>query len=125
MKYGFFDGKELQSPNDPHKSPFQHVVRDELLNLLNRIRREWGKPVIVNSGYRSPEYNATIPGAVPNSYHTKGMAADIRPDDPRLIPEFQDLCLELNKDGGVGLYDGFVHVDVRGRHAYWDYRSRK
>ena len=107
MKFGYFDEMELQSPKDPHKSPFPHVVRDELLNLLNRIRREWGKPVIVNSGYRSPEYNATIPG------------------DPRLIPEFQDMCLELNKDGGVGLYDGFVHVDVRGRHAYWDYRSRK
>lgn len=125
MKFGFFDEKELQSPKDTHKSPFTHVVRDELLNLLNRIRREWGKPVIVNSGYRSPEYNAAIKGAVTNSYHTKGMAADIRPDDPSLISEFQDLCLELNKDGGVGLYDGFVHVDVRGRHAYWDYRSRK
>ena len=124
MKYGFFDEKELQSPNDPHKSPFTHVVRDELLNLLNRIRREWGKPVIVNSGYRSPEYNAAIKGAVTNSYHTKGMAADIRPDDPSLISEFQDLCLELNKDGGVGLYDGFVHVDVRGHHAYWDYRTK-
>ena len=82
MKFGYFDEKELQSPNDPHKSPFPHVVRDELLNLLNRIRREWGKPVIVNSGYRSPEYNAAIKGAVSNSYHTKGMAADIRPDDP-------------------------------------------
>lgn len=124
MKFGFFDEKELQSPKDSHKSPFTHVVRDELLNLLNRIRREWGKPVLVNSGYRSPEYNATIKGAVPNSYHTKGMAADIRPDDPSLISEFQDLCLELNKDGGVGLYDGFVHVDVRGHHAYWDYRTK-
>lgn len=125
MKFGFFDEKELQSPKDPHKSPFTHVVRDELLNLLNRIRREWGKPVIVNSGYRSPEYNAAIKGAVTNSYHTKGMAADIRPDDPSLISEFQDLCLELNKDGGVGLYDNRVHVDVRGHHAYWDYRSSK
>ena len=124
MKFGYFDERELQSPNDTHKSPFQHVVRDELLNLLNRIRREWGKPVIVNSGYRSPEYNAAIKGAVTNSYHTKGMAADIRPDDPSLISEFQDLCLELNKDGGVGLYDAFVHVDVRGHHAYWDYRTK-
>lgn len=34
MKYGFFDEKELQSPKDSHKSPFPHVVRDELLNLL-------------------------------------------------------------------------------------------
>lgn len=42
MRYGFFDEKELQSPNDPHQSPFPHVVRDELLNLLNRIRRQWG-----------------------------------------------------------------------------------
>ena len=124
MKYGYFDEKELQSPKDPNKSPFPHVVRDELLNLLNRIRREWGKPVLVNSGYRSPEYNATITGAVANSYHTKGMAADIRPDDPRLIPELQDLCLELNKEGGVGLYDSFVHVDVRGHRARWDYRRK-
>ncbi len=31
----------------------------------------------VNSGCRCKTYNATIPGAAKNSYHTQGLAADL------------------------------------------------
>lgn len=123
MKYGFFDEKELQNPLDPVRSPMPHVVRDELLTLLNRIRRAWGRPIIVNSGYRSPEWNRKV-GGVENSWHTKGLAADIRPEKQEDLAELQDLCLDLNLDGGVGLYDSFVHVDARGRFARWDNRTK-
>lgn len=45
--------------------------------LLQPVRNEWGKPMHINSGYRSAAVNALVGGAK-NSYHTKGLAADIR-----------------------------------------------
>ena len=46
----------------------------ELLAVLERIRNNFNEPVIINSGYRTPTWNAKIGGAK-NSYHMKGMAA--------------------------------------------------
>lgn len=43
---------------------------------LDKVRELWGKPIGVNSGYRSPELNRAVGGAK-NSQHTKGEAADI------------------------------------------------
>ena len=44
--------------------------------VLDPIRERWGVPLYVNSGYRCPELNKLVGGA-PNSYHLRGMAADI------------------------------------------------
>ena len=122
MKMGYFDTREFES-KDGAKSPYgETVVKPELVHLLNRIREKWGKPIIINSAYRSPEHNAAV-GGVPNSFHVQGLAADIRPEKQEDLDELQDLCLEIVADGGVGLYDTFVHVDARGRKARWDNRS--
>ena len=43
---------------------------------LDKVRDMWGKPIGVNSGYRSPELNRAVGGAK-NSQHIKGEAADI------------------------------------------------
>lgn len=45
-------------------------------NVLDPLREWFGKPIYVNSGYRSPQLNRLVGGAV-NSQHTKGEAADI------------------------------------------------
>lgn len=122
MKMGYFDTREFES-KDGAKSPYgETVVKPELVHLLNRIREKWGKPIIINSAYRSPEHNAAV-GGVPNSFHVQGLAADIRPEKQEDLDELQDLCLEIVAEGGVGLYDTFVHVDARGRKARWDNRS--
>lgn len=49
-----------------------------IVNCLDPIRRIYGKPIIVSSGYRSPALNAAV-GGVANSQHTKGEAADLQP----------------------------------------------
>lgn len=58
------------------------AIRQKLEQLitgcLDPIRRIYGKPIIVSSGYRSPELNAAV-GGVANSQHTKGEAADLVP----------------------------------------------
>lgn len=45
-------------------------------NVLDPVRRIWGRPITVNSGYRCPALNAAVKGAS-NSQHLKGEAADI------------------------------------------------
>lgn len=44
--------------------------------VLDPLREAYGKPIIVNSGYRSVPLNKAVGGAR-NSQHTKGEAADI------------------------------------------------
>lgn len=45
-------------------------------NVLDPLRSAWGKPIIVTSGYRSPEVNKAI-GGVKTSQHLKGEAVDL------------------------------------------------
>lgn len=56
----------------------KNLVR--LAEFLQTIRNELHLPIIVNSAYRSPEVNAAV-GGVSTSYHTKGLAADIKCSD--------------------------------------------
>lgn len=44
--------------------------------VLDPLRRLYGKPIIITSGYRCPELNKRV-GGVANSWHTQGNAADI------------------------------------------------
>lgn len=64
-------------------------------NVLDPLRRAWGAPITVTSGYRCTRLNAAVGGAA-NSHHLRGMAADItagtRDDNRRLFA----LALALN-----------------------------
>ena len=44
--------------------------------VLDPLREHWGSPIFITSGYRCPALNRKV-GGVANSYHTRGMAADI------------------------------------------------
>lgn len=121
---GFFKAEEFAS-KDGRPSPYGPMnVRQELVDFLNQLRLRFGHALIVNSGYRSPEHNAKTKGAAPNSYHVKGLAADIRPQDPKKVDELWELADRMNQTGGVGRYNTFVHVDRRGVRARWDRRDK-
>ena len=111
-----FRVREFHSKHDP-----TDVVKvdERLLTLLERIRAHVGKPVHVNSGYRSPEYNATLKNASPRSQHCNGKAADIWVEGvtPQQISEIAE-CY-LGSSGGIGVYKNFTHVDVREGCARW------
>jgi len=76
---------------------------------------EFGRKIVLSSGYRDGEHNAAA-GGKERSYHMRCMAADFFipgvPKD-RLIAYAQRLDL----DGGLGCYPGrdFIHIDVRDR----------
>lgn len=49
------------------------------IRRLDEIREGYGKPIIINSGYRCPELNRKV-GGVSSSFHQLGLAVDIRWD---------------------------------------------
>lgn len=65
-------------------------------NVLDPLRRAWGRPIHVNSGYRCAAVNRAV-GGVPTSMHLSGHAADITTGNPtdnrRLYQLAQDLDL--------------------------------
>lgn len=118
-----FKPKEFAS-KDGRPSPWPEVVDPDLYFLLEEIRADFGEPIYINSGYRSPEHNRKI-GGVPNSFHVKGQAADIRPtryrDPDKWNKALGRLKIIANRrcTGGVGFYPTFVHVDL-GPHRRWN-----
>jgi uncharacterized protein YcbK (DUF882 family) len=79
---------------------------------LDKIREEWGSPVIVTSWYRPIAVNRAVGGAS-GSQHIFGRAADIKPSNGDLL-RFQG-WLDQNWFGalGYGAKKGFVHLDMR------------
>jgi uncharacterized protein YcbK (DUF882 family) len=90
----------------------EFLYAPELFYILEKIREHFNSPVIINSGYRTPEWNTKVGGAK-NSYHMKGMAADIvvKGVSTDKIAKFASECMKDH--GGVIRYTNFVHVDVR------------
>lgn len=94
------------------------LIDDKLAELLENIRDKFGKPVHINSAYRTPAYNAKV-GGVSNSYHVKGMAADIVVQG---IPSKRIAQYAETLDcGGIGWYEHkkFVHIDTRKKRVCW------
>ena len=68
--------------NVPNEAQVENLKR--LCRWLEQLRRRWNNiygdgddPIIINSGFRSPEVNKAV-GGVPTSNHTTGCAVDIR-----------------------------------------------
>lgn len=79
---------------DNTPTPEASAALDALMwNVLDPIRRMWGKPIIVNSGYRCPKLNAAIGGSA-TSQHMKGEAADITAGDPTKNKELFDMIAQ-------------------------------
>ena len=98
----------------------------KVANQLQYVRDYLDRAIRVNSGYRSPSHNKSI-GGVKNSQHVLGKASDIviKGLTPSMVYEILDTLMN-NGDilqGGLGLYDSFVHYDIRKTKARWDNRK--
>jgi hypothetical protein len=121
--------------NDPRRRPPAGSPEEQrligLAKEFDAIRRAWGGPILVTSGYRPEPFNRQV-GGVPNSRHVFGDALDISPADGRLTEMFQWLKVRWSGGLGDGRRRGFLHIDMRdgGRFhekggvrpvAIWDY----
>jgi hypothetical protein len=125
-----FEAKEFFSrtqPNGPKQIPPPAKYAGNLQTLavnLQKIRDKVG-PLIINSGYRTPKYNASPSvGGAKNSQHLFAKAADIS-HATLTGPELHKVVLDMiNKgeihNGGLGKYNNFVHYDIRETPARWD-----
>ena len=68
----------LRIANTPHGPEVVDNLRELCVHILQPVRDHFGRPLLINSGYRSPELNAAVTGN-PNSpsQHSRGEAADI------------------------------------------------
>jgi hypothetical protein len=99
---------------------------------LEVLRERYNAPIIINSGYRSPQLNKKI-GGVATSNHLTGCAADIRvenmeqliryaailldyADESKL--EFDELLIERNRYGAIWLHFAVRPKDNRRKVAF-------
>ncbi len=69
-----FEAAQAAGLTDPKVGPALAALAS---TILDPIRDHVGRPIRVNSGYRSPALNAATPGASKTSQHVLGQAADI------------------------------------------------
>ena len=88
-------------------------VQEDLVRKLQILRGQYGKPMIVTSGYRCPDHPAEVGKARPGT-HAMGLAADIAvrgSDAHRLLKIALDLGFT-----GVGIQQKgssrFIHLDI-------------
>jgi uncharacterized protein YcbK (DUF882 family) len=94
----------------------------KLAENLQVIRDNINRPIQILSGYRSPAWNKKVGGKT-KSYHMKAMAGDLAVKDmtPKQLHKVIMKLIDEGKikNGGVGLYPGFVHYDVGPANRRW------
>lgn len=90
-----------------------------VVKVADEARHRLGRPLRINSAYRSPKYNRAINGAIA-SQHLKAAALDLSGSPATLHKILKDMRKEGVFTGGIGKYKTFNHVDVRGRNADWN-----
>ena len=111
-----FDYKEFEKSDTAARLHINNVITTSLVrdnvkalvdNVLQPLRDAWGKPLHINSGYRSMKLNEAV-GGVPTSQHIMGQAADVRCSDPLALARLvKKLGLEFDQ---MILYPTFVHL---------------
>lgn len=99
-------------------------IRPQFLRKLQALRTEYGRPMAVTSGYRSPKHSIEEAKTVPGP-HSTGLAADIRVGPGEDVHELVRLAY-LHGFNGIGVSQRagrprFVHLDIVDRKAVWSY----
>ena len=94
-------------------------VAPALVEVLEKIRAHFGKPVVIHSGYRTETKNKAVGGAA-YSQHKYGTAADISIGgvSPAKVAAYAETLLP--DTGGIGIYKTFTHIDVRAAKSRWN-----
>ncbi|MCY1413690.1 Peptidase M15 [compost metagenome] len=99
--------------NTPSADIINNLQR--LAEFLEHVRALVGRPILVTSGYRSPQLNQAIGGAARSS-HMSGLAADI--NAPGLTPLELARSIadsELAFDQLILEFDAWVHIGLATR----------
>jgi len=101
-------------------------IDPELVRCLQKLRDHVGKPVRVTSGYRPYLYNVDLYTKTYNkkptlSRHSSGQAADVNVSGMTGMQLAKAAIDAYGTEIGVGVGNGFAHIDVRRKWARWTY----
>ena len=123
MKY--FTTSEFDSPDKPGSGS---LMSKTIIEMLDDVRGKFGKPIVINSGYRTEEHNAKVGGkpktkTSKGSSHMYGLAVDIKctnsTDRFHLIYLLQETGFQR-----IGVAKTFIHVDIdfdKSQEVMWTY----
>lgn len=106
----------------PDRAMWDAVV--PLVAAMDAIRKQLGYGVRITNCYRAPPYNSCV-GGVSGSLHMQFKAADfvaVEGTSADWAAAAKAVRDRGDFSGGIGIYNSFVHVDVRGTPADWDNR---
>ena len=116
---------ECKSGCDMPLEVYENIIK--LASQLQFLRDYTGRPISINSAYRCKKHNKKVGGSK-KSQHLLGKAADIKVQSLKPIEVYaiiEDLIdMGHMLQGGLGLYDTFVHYDIRKTRARWDYSTK-
>ena len=98
------------TPSKVEQDNLEYLVN----NVLDKVREIYGKPIKVNSGYRSKLVNKKVGGAS-NSQHTKGEAVDITGGNKAENKMIYEIIKNLGKyDQLINEYDySWIHISYK------------
>ena len=106
MHFKYFKYEEFDSPDIQGSG---QMMSDSFIKMLDSVREEYGKPIKINSGYRTEEANIKA-GGVSNSSHLKGLAADLRVKNSK--ERYELLTVLMKYFDRIGVAKSFIHVDI-------------
>jgi hypothetical protein len=110
-RWKYFTRNEVNSPDDGSL-----VINEDALDKLERMRIKVGKPLKINSAYRSIKHNKKV-GGEEGSMHRQGRAFDISNKGHNPYDLYQ-AAIDAGFTG-FGFYRTFLHVDT-GNKRWWE-----
>ena len=94
----------------------------EFMNKLDQLRELAGIPLVINSAFRSVQYEKTK-GRNGTSAHVLGLAIDIRCNNSQNRFKVLESALKLGFKR-IGVAKSFIHLDISKKHSQnvvWTY----
>lgn len=107
------------------KATGENNMQHEFMEKLQAIRREYGKPMQITSGFRSVKHPVEARKSHSNGEHTQGFCADVACDNG--ADRFRLISLSL-KHGitRIGVAKDFLHLGIGGaglpNNVIWEYQ---
>jgi zinc D-Ala-D-Ala carboxypeptidase len=100
-------------------------MKPEFMEVLQRIRTEYNKPMKITSGYRHPTHPVEARKLHSKGEHTQGMCADILCTENRRRMELVKLALKHGITR-IGIAETFLHLGLGGNNlpsdVIWFYK---
>lgn len=112
---------QVLNQDDPFDAAGIKNLQASIVIVAIRIAKRLGIRLLINSGYRSPAYNASLSGAAKNSYHMKGLALDCSRSSfgsDYISGESFIKAASQEGAGGIGTYPTFIHIDTGPRRTW-------